>query len=66
VYPKRLMDHKDYLWTHETAPAGRAGHRGRIPDLVKDVQFIEVEGGPHNVGWTHPDEVNQALTEFLG
>jgi hypothetical protein len=24
-----------------------------------------VEGGPHNIGWTHPDEVNRALLEFL-
>jgi non-heme chloroperoxidase len=38
----------------------------RIPGLVKDVELIEIEGGPHNITWTHPDEVNQALTEFLG
>ena len=24
-----------------------------------------VEGGPHNIGWTHPEEVNAALLEFL-
>jgi hypothetical protein len=24
-----------------------------------------VEGGPHNIGWTHPDEVNNGLLEFL-
>ncbi len=23
------------------------------------------EGGPHNIGWTFPDEVNTALPEFL-
>jgi non-heme chloroperoxidase len=33
---------------------------------VKDVQFIEVEGGPHNVGWTHADKVNEALLKFIG
>jgi non-heme chloroperoxidase len=38
----------------------------RIPGLVQDVQFVEIEGGPHNVGWTHPDEVNEALIKFLG
>ena len=38
----------------------------RLPDLVKDIQFIEIEGGPHNVGWTHPDEVNEALVKFIG
>ena len=37
----------------------------RLPDLVKDIRFIEVEGGPHNIGWTHPDEVNSALLDFL-
>jgi non-heme chloroperoxidase len=24
-----------------------------------------VEGGPHNVAWTHPDIVNPALLDFL-
>jgi non-heme chloroperoxidase len=22
-------------------------------------------GGPHNIGWTHPEEVNTALLDFL-
>jgi non-heme chloroperoxidase len=25
----------------------------------------QVEGGPHNIAWTHPDEVNAALLDFL-
>jgi non-heme chloroperoxidase len=33
---------------------------------VRDIHFIEIEGGPHNVGWTHPDEVNEALVKFIG
>jgi non-heme chloroperoxidase len=37
----------------------------RLPGLLKDVRFIEIEGGPHNVGWTHPDEVNKAFLDFL-
>jgi non-heme chloroperoxidase len=37
----------------------------RLPGLIKDVRLVRVEGGPHNVGWTHPDEVNDALLEFL-
>jgi non-heme chloroperoxidase len=37
----------------------------RLPGLVKDVRFIEIDGGPHNVGWTHPDEVNKAFLDFL-
>jgi non-heme chloroperoxidase len=38
----------------------------RLPELVKDIRFLEIEGGPHNIGWTHPDEVNEALLDFLG
>jgi len=37
----------------------------RLPGLVSDIKFIEVEGGPHNIGWTHPDEVNKAFLDFL-
>ena len=37
----------------------------RLPDLIADLRLVPVEGGPHNIGWTHPDEVNAALLEFL-
>jgi non-heme chloroperoxidase len=37
----------------------------RLPDLIADVRLVRVEGGPHNIGWTHPEEVNEALLEFL-
>jgi non-heme chloroperoxidase len=37
----------------------------RLPNLVKDLTLVPVEGGPHNIGWTHPDEVNRALMDFL-
>ena len=37
----------------------------RLPALIKDVRFIEVPEGPHNIGWTHPDEVNRALLDFM-
>jgi non-heme chloroperoxidase len=37
----------------------------RLPSLVKDIEFVEIEAGPHNVGWTHPDEVNDALLKFI-
>jgi non-heme chloroperoxidase len=37
----------------------------RLPGLIKDLRLVTVEGGPHNIGWTHPDEVNTALLEFL-
>ena len=38
---------------------------GRLGELVADVTIVPVEGGPHNIGWTHPDEVNDALLGFL-
>ena len=37
----------------------------RLPALLKDACLIEVEAGPHNIGWTHPQEVNRALLGFL-
>jgi len=37
----------------------------RLPDLVANLKLIAVEGGPHNIGWTHPEESNKALLEFL-
>ncbi|MFF0050765.1 alpha/beta fold hydrolase [Streptomyces sp. NPDC005498] len=37
----------------------------RLPGLIKDLTFVTVEGGPHNIAWTHPEEVNKALLEFL-
>ena len=37
----------------------------RLPTLIKDLTFVEVPGGPHNIGWTHPDELNAALMDFL-
>jgi non-heme chloroperoxidase len=39
---------------------------GRLPALIRDLRLVAVEGGPHNIGWTHPEEVNDALLEFLG
>jgi non-heme chloroperoxidase len=38
----------------------------RLSELIADVTVVPVEGGPHNIGWTHPEEVNTALLDFLG
>jgi len=38
----------------------------RLPGLIKNMRLVPVEGGPHNIGWTFPDEVNEALLQFLG
>jgi non-heme chloroperoxidase len=37
----------------------------RLPGLLKDVQLVVVEGGPHAIPWTHAAQVNTALLEFL-
>jgi len=38
----------------------------RLPDLVANLKLVPVEGGPHNIGWTYPEESNKALLDFLG
>jgi len=38
----------------------------RLSELIADVTVVPVEGGPHNIGWTHPEEVNTALLDFVG
>jgi len=38
----------------------------RLQGLIAGVKVVPVKGGPHNIGWTHPEEVNAALLEFLG
>ena len=37
----------------------------RLPDLVANLRLVPVDGGPHNIGWTHPEECSKALLEFL-
>ncbi len=37
----------------------------RLPSLIKDLQLVTIDGGPHNIVWTHADEVNTALLDFL-
>ncbi len=38
----------------------------RLPELIEEVELVPVDGGPHNIAWTHPDEVNDALLDFIG
>jgi len=33
--------------------------------MIKDVKFVELQGGPHGVLWTHADRVNSELVSFL-
>jgi non-heme chloroperoxidase len=39
--------------------------RLRDERLIADLTVVEIADGPHNVGWTHHDEVNSALISFL-
>jgi non-heme chloroperoxidase len=43
-----------------------ASTAARLPGLIKDLTFVTVKGGPHNIAWTFPDVVNPALLDFLG
>jgi non-heme chloroperoxidase len=42
-----------------------ASTAARLPALIDDLEFVTVEGGPHNIAWTHPEVVNKALLDFL-
>ena len=37
----------------------------RTAKMVKGAQLVVIKDGPHNVAWTHADEVNTAILEFL-
>jgi non-heme chloroperoxidase len=47
-------------------PFASTAARLRDEKLIADLTVVEVENGPHNIGWTFPDKVNPALLEFLG
>ncbi len=37
-----------------------------LSEKLKEAQFIEINGGPHGLFWTHAEEVNQEILKFLG
>ena len=37
----------------------------RLPGLIKDMHLVVIDGGPHAIAWTHADQVNRALLDFL-
>jgi non-heme chloroperoxidase len=47
----------------QVLPLDKTGKR--LPGLIEDVQLAVVEGGPHAIPWTHADQVNTALLDFL-
>ena len=38
----------------------------RLPALLSNARSTLIAGGPHAIIWTHADEVNQALLDFIG
>ncbi|MBW4457573.1 MAG: alpha/beta hydrolase [Nostoc indistinguendum CM1-VF10] len=37
----------------------------RLPKLIKDSRLVVIPGGPHAINWTHADQVNPVLLDFL-
>lgn len=48
----------------QVLPLDKTGKR--LPGLIDDVRLAVIEGGPHAIPWTHADQVNTALLDFLG
>ena len=44
-------------------PYAKTGQR--LTGLLSDVQTMVIAGGPHAISWTHAEQVNQALLQFL-
>ena len=32
---------------------------------MPDAEYVEIDGAPHGLLWTHADEVNAALLDFV-
>ena len=47
----------------QVLPLDKTGRR--LPGLIKDVQLVVIQGGPHAIPWTHAGQVNTALLGFL-
>jgi non-heme chloroperoxidase len=48
----------------QVLPLDKTGKR--LPGLVNNLELVVIEGGPHAIPWTHADQVNTALLDFLG
>ena len=47
----------------QVLPLDKTGNR--LPGLIKDMELVVIEGGPHAIPWTHAAQVNAALLDFL-
>jgi pimeloyl-ACP methyl ester carboxylesterase len=46
----------------QVLPITKTGER--LPGMVKDLDLVVIDGGPHAIPWTHADQVNTALVKF--
>jgi non-heme chloroperoxidase len=57
------------LVVHGTAdrilPFEATAARLRDEKMIADLSVVEIPDGPHNIGWTYPNEVNGSLLNFL-
>jgi non-heme chloroperoxidase len=37
----------------------------RLPGMIKDLQLVGIDQGPHAISWTHSQQVNAALLKFI-
>jgi pimeloyl-ACP methyl ester carboxylesterase len=56
-----LVVHGDADRILPVAASGKRTHK-----LVKGSRLVLIEDGPHGINWTHAEEVNNALLDFLG
>ncbi len=47
----------------QVLPFSKTG--ARLASLISDVQTVVIAGGPHAIAWTHAEQVNNALLQFL-
>ena len=47
----------------QVLPLDKTGER--LPGLIAGTRLVVIQGGPHAIPWTHADQVNTALLDFL-
>lgn len=47
----------------QALPIDKTGKR--IPALLKDAELVVIAGGSHAIPWTHAEQVNSALLQFI-
>lgn len=48
----------------QALPIDKTGRR--VPALLKDADLVVIQGGSHAIPWTHAEQVNSALLQFIG